>query len=132
MPRSRYRLRDRKQSSCLSIPTDTGQISNGSCALRKRRRRVAAIHPSRVDRVRRSTLYAILCGDLNAGFGNGSAEAAIVEEGLQMCNLSALPFINTCRTHYCETNLDVIASNIDEMVVEFGQTAASGFTYHDL
>lgn len=76
--------------------------------------------------------YAILCGDLNAGFGNGSAEAAMIEESLFMCNLTPIPYDNTFRTHYCETNLDVIASNMNDMIVEYGQTRAPGFSYHDL
>lgn len=75
--------------------------------------------------------YCILCGDLNAGFGNGSAEATMIEESLFMCNLTRIPYDNTFRTHYCETNLDVIASNMNDFLVEYGQTRAPGFSYHD-
>lgn len=76
--------------------------------------------------------YVILCGDMNAGFGSGSEETVMIEESLQMCNLTPIAFNNTYRTHYCETNLDVIASNIDDFIVEYGQTPAPGFSYHDL
>ena len=76
--------------------------------------------------------YVILCGDLNAGFGDGSSEAAMICDHLQICNLTPIPYENTFRSHFCETNLDVIASNMDERLVDFGQTRAPGFSYHDL
>ena len=76
--------------------------------------------------------YVILCGDLNARFGSGSDETVVVEESLNMCNLTVVPFNDTYHTHYSSSNLDVVASNVDDLLVEYGQTPAPAFSCHDL
>ena len=76
--------------------------------------------------------YVILCGDLNAQFDSGSDENVLVNEALKMCNLVPVPFSDTFHTHYSSSNLDVIASNIDDKLVAYEQTSAPAFSCHDL
>ncbi|KAJ1531399.1 hypothetical protein ONE63_000080 [Megalurothrips usitatus] len=76
--------------------------------------------------------YAILIGDLNARFGSGSFETSNVEECLSLCNLTAIPFKATYHTKDCDSILDVIARNFNDLAVEHGQTAAPAFSNHDI
>jgi hypothetical protein len=76
--------------------------------------------------------YAVLMGDLNARFGSGSFETSNVEECLSMCNFTSIPYEPTYHTLLCDSTLDVIASNLNDLVVEYGQTVAPGFSNHDL
>lgn len=76
--------------------------------------------------------YTILCGDLNARFGSGSTETKILENMLQACNLEPLPFQATYHTRDCDSILDVIATNCNEIVLHYDQWPASGFSNHDL
>jgi len=73
-----------------------------------------------------------MCGDLNARFGSGSREEALVSDAIDSCNLNCLPFDATYHTRDCDSTLDVIASNCNELVADFGQMPAPGFSYHDL
>lgn len=76
--------------------------------------------------------FAIVCGDINARFGSGSSETQNIEDIFQECNLNFLPFGPTYHTSQCHTTLDVIASNCNELVLDFGQKSAPGFSAHDL
>ena len=76
--------------------------------------------------------YAMVCGDLNAGFGRKDFYSGNVEECLALCNLIPIPFEPTYHTLSCDSTLDVIASNFDDMIYEYGQTPAPEFSNHDL
>lgn len=76
--------------------------------------------------------YTILGGDLNARFGTGEFETKLVNNMLIQCNLDPIPFNHTFHTAYSSSTLDVIASNCNDLVIEYGQTAAPGFSGHDL
>ena len=76
--------------------------------------------------------YTVICGDLNARFGSGSAETKILENMLQVCNLEPLPLKATYHTKDCDSILDVIATNCNNIVLSYGQQPAPGFSNHDL
>lgn len=76
--------------------------------------------------------YTIIAGDMNARFGSESFETENILEMLTMCNLSRVPFGNTFHTAKTDSNLDVIASNCPELLIKYGQSAAPGFSGHDL
>lgn len=76
--------------------------------------------------------YTVLCGDVNARLGSGSAETRIFENLLHECNLDLIPYKSTFHTPYCDTHLDVIATNCPELITNYGQTEAVGFSQHDL
>jgi hypothetical protein len=76
--------------------------------------------------------YTIICGDLNARFGTDEYETKIITNILNQCNLTPVPFNATYHTAHSSSNLDVIASNCNDLIIEYGQTEASGFSEHDL
>lgn len=76
--------------------------------------------------------YSIVCGDVNARFGSGSSETKNIEEIFQSCNLTFLPFGPTYHTSQCQSFLDIIASNCNDLVIDFNQIEAPGFSAHDL
>jgi len=76
--------------------------------------------------------YVLLCGDLNARFGSGSGETAIIEEMLDLCNIDNIPYTSTYYTSHSESILDVIGSNFNDKLINFGQTGAPAFSRHDL
>ncbi len=76
--------------------------------------------------------YVFVCGDINARFGSGSEETRIITDMLSFCNLVSVPFGPTYHTESCDSKLDIISSNCPELLVDFGQTAAPGFSAHDL
>jgi len=76
--------------------------------------------------------YTFVCGDLNARFGSGSDETKIICDLLSLCNLHCVPYGPTYHTADCNSNLDVICSNCPDMLIDYGQTIASGFSAHDL
>jgi len=76
--------------------------------------------------------YSILCGDINARFGSGSFETKLISEFFELCNHVSIPFNATFKQGNCESILDVIASNCNDLVVDYGQCVAPGFSAHDL
>lgn len=76
--------------------------------------------------------YLIICGDMNARFGSGSDETSNIVSLLNTCNVECLPFGNTFHTSYCDSALDIIASNCNEIVLDYDKTFATGFSCHDL
>lgn len=73
--------------------------------------------------------YTIICGDMNARFGTGEYETKILSNMLSQCNLIPMPFE---ATYNDSSILDVIATNCSDIILEFGQTKAPGFSAHDL
>ena len=76
--------------------------------------------------------YVIIAGDMNARFGSNSFESENIDDVLNMCNLTRIPYSNTFHTAISDSNLDVIASNCHSLLQQFGQCPASGFSNHDL
>ncbi|KAK3913454.1 putative RNA-directed DNA polymerase from transposon BS [Frankliniella fusca] len=76
--------------------------------------------------------YVFVAGDLNARFGSGADETAVITNMLKLCNLTCVPFESTFHTETCDSNLDVIASNCHDRLISFGQRTAAGFSAHDL
>jgi hypothetical protein len=76
--------------------------------------------------------YSIICGDFNARLGSGSFETAIIEEMFQLCDHSILPHGKTYHVNECHSALDIIASNMNELLIEYGKVAAPSFSHHDL
>ena len=76
--------------------------------------------------------YVFLCGDLNARFGSGSDETKIITDMLSMSNLHRVHYGPTYHTATCHSNLDVISSNCPELLIDYGQKPATGFSVHDL
>lgn len=64
--------------------------------------------------------YFFLCGDFDARIGCDGEEAQIVPDMFELCDLHCIP--------HSDNALDVIASNYPEHFVEFGETAAEGFS----
>lgn len=75
--------------------------------------------------------YTVLC-DVNARFGSNSAETAIINELFFLCNLECTPYGPTYHIGSCDSNLDIIASNCQDHLLDFGQVLALGFSHHDL
>jgi hypothetical protein len=76
--------------------------------------------------------YSFICGDFNARFGSGSFETAIIEEMFELCSHTIIPFGSTYHINECHSALDLIASNMDDLLIEYGKTAAPCFSHHDL
>lgn len=76
--------------------------------------------------------YVFLAGDLNARFGSGTFETDNITEILSMCNLSRVPYNDTYHTRSADSSLDVIASNCPDLLQDYWQTPAPGFSGHDL
>lgn len=76
--------------------------------------------------------YSIICGDFNARFGSGSYESKLVKELFEKCDHTCIPYEATFHTEHCDSMLDVIASNFNEKIIEYGQCAAPAFSNHDL
>jgi hypothetical protein len=76
--------------------------------------------------------YTIICGDVNGRFDTEECESKIIENILYQCNLTRVPFGPTYHTTKCDSNLDIIASNCQDVMIDFGQTEASAFSAHDL
>lgn len=77
--------------------------------------------------------YTIVCGDFNLCLESNLTETKRILNLLQEYNLEMLPFNKTYRlSSTCETTLDIVASNCRELLLEFGQTPAPGFSKHDL
>ena len=78
--------------------------------------------------------YTFICGDLNARFGtdDDEYEAKIVSDILTSCNLTPIPYEATYHTGHSHSILDIIASNCSDLVLDYGQTTAPGFSAHDL
>jgi len=76
--------------------------------------------------------YTIICGDVNGRFDTGECETRIIENILYQCNLTRVPFGPTYHTAKCDSNLDIIASNCQDVMIDYGQTEASAFSAHDL
>jgi len=76
--------------------------------------------------------YSIICGDFNARFGSGSYETKLISELFDLCDHTPIPFEATYKLDSCRSILDVIASNCNEQVVEYGQCVAPGFSAHDM
>ncbi|KAJ1522488.1 hypothetical protein ONE63_001678 [Megalurothrips usitatus] len=74
--------------------------------------------------------YSVICGDLNARFGSGSYETKLVCELLDRCDHASVPFDATYKLNNCKSILDVIASNSNDHVIEYGQCVAPGFSAH--
>ena len=51
---------------------------------------------------------------------------------LRQCNLTPVPLNHTFHTAYSDSTLDVIASNCNDILLDYGQTEAPGFSEHDL
>ncbi|XP_052130296.1 uncharacterized protein LOC127751203 [Frankliniella occidentalis] len=76
--------------------------------------------------------YTFVCGDINAGFGRGGDDTKMITEVIRLCDLDCVPFQSTFHTAYCDSNLDIIASNCPDHLLSYGQTPAPGFSCHDL
>lgn len=76
--------------------------------------------------------YSVMCGDFNARFGSGSYESKLVSELFELCAHTCVPFAPTYHTEYCNSTLDIIASNFNDKIVEYGQCSAPGFSNHDM
>ena len=76
--------------------------------------------------------YTIICGDLNARFGSEEYETKLLSNMLNQCNLTPVPFNHTYHTAHSSSTLDVIASNCSDIILDYGQTEAPGFSEHDL
>jgi len=76
--------------------------------------------------------YTIICGDLNARFGSEEYETKLISNMLSQCYLTPVPFNSTFHTAYTSSTLDVIASNCSDIILEYGQIEAPGFSEHDL
>lgn len=76
--------------------------------------------------------YVVLCGDVNAKFGSGTGETNNIVTLLNSCNVTCIPYGNTFHTATCDSALDIIATNCDELVIDFAKTPAAGFSGHDL
>ena len=76
--------------------------------------------------------YTVVCGDINARLGSGADETTIIENILYNHNLTILPLEATYHTSHCDTKLDIIASNCNDLIVDFGQRPAPGFSSNDL
>lgn len=76
--------------------------------------------------------YVVMCGDINARFGSGSGETENIEALLRSCNMVCVPYGNTFHTLTCDSALDVIATNCDDLLLDFDKTPACGFSGHDL
>ena len=76
--------------------------------------------------------YTIICGDVNGRFDTEECETKIIENILYQCNLTRVPYGPTYHTTKCNSNLDIIASNCQDVMIDYGQTEASAFSSHDL
>lgn len=76
--------------------------------------------------------YTVVCGDVNGRFGTEEHETKIIESILFQCNLTKISYGPTYHTTYSDSNLDMIASNCHDLLVDFGQTEATAFSGHDL
>lgn len=76
--------------------------------------------------------YTIVCGDFNIGLESKSTETRRMLNLLDECNIELLALQPTYHTPSCDTTLDIIASNCNELILDFGQTPAPGFSDHDL
>jgi len=76
--------------------------------------------------------YTIICGDVNGRFNTEEYETKIIENILYQCDLKRVPFGPTYHTTKCSSNLDIIASNCQDVMIDYGQTEASAFSAHDL
>jgi len=76
--------------------------------------------------------HYVITGDINARFGSGAAETNCIHSLLNTCNVECLPFGATYHTDTCDSELDIIASNCNDTVVDFDKTPAPGFSCHDL
>lgn len=76
--------------------------------------------------------YLIVCGDINARFGSSSGETANILSLLNSCNLTCIPYGATYHTPFCDSELDIIATNCDEIIINTDKTSDHGFSAHDL
>jgi hypothetical protein len=76
--------------------------------------------------------FTVICGDVNARIGSGSGETIIFQDMITMCDLTLVPYGSTYHTAQSESILDIVASNMNELLTDHGQTSASGFSNHDL
>lgn len=75
--------------------------------------------------------YLIVAGDINARFGSGSGETENILSVLNECNLECLPFGKTFHTASCDSELDIIATNCNDLILDYDKTTAC-FSAHDL
>jgi hypothetical protein len=75
--------------------------------------------------------YTIVCGDINARFGSNTCETKVILDCFAECNLEFLPFCDTYHVNNVSSNLDVIASNCNNLTLHYGQVAAPEFSNHD-
>ncbi|KAJ1529557.1 hypothetical protein ONE63_006329 [Megalurothrips usitatus] len=76
--------------------------------------------------------HYIIAGDINARLGSGSDETNCIISLLNTCNVECLPYGATYHTATCDSVLDIIASNCNDMVLDYSKTPATGFSCHDL
>lgn len=76
--------------------------------------------------------FLVICGDVNARFGSGSGETDNIVALLNSCNATCIPYGTTFHTATCDSTLDIIATNCNDLVVDYDKTPASGFSFHDL
>jgi hypothetical protein len=76
--------------------------------------------------------YIFMVGDINGRFGLHGNDSNSITDFLTCFNLSKIDFLPTYHCAGTESNLDLLASNCPDLLVDYGQTPVPGLSGHDL